>query len=99
MTPEQLFAYIRLLYKNLIKNHLQITSMLSNFSGQKQKNHKGSQEEKLAKLCQPTWFFHQNKHYLDDDEENIEKKPTNYSKTPHKNKKNKTKWKQLPKKT
>ena len=36
MTVEQLSAYVKLPYKNLIKNQLQITSTLSNFSGQKQ---------------------------------------------------------------
>ena len=40
----------------------------------------------MAKLCQLTWFLHQNKNSLDDDEENIRKKPTNCSQTPHKNK-------------
>ena len=84
MTVEQLSAYIRLPYENLIKNQLQIISTFSNFSGQKQENYKGGQEEKLVKLCQPTCFLYQNKYYLDNDEENIWKKPTNSSQTPHK---------------
>ena len=36
MTAEQLSAYIKLPYKNLINDQLQITSTLSNLSGQKQ---------------------------------------------------------------
>ena len=31
-------------------------------------------DKKLAKLCHLTWFHQQNKHYLDDDEENIREK-------------------------
>ena len=56
-------------------------------------NHKGSQEEKLAKLCQSTLFLHQNKHYLEDDEENIGKKTTYFSQRPHK-KQNKSNYKE-----
>ena len=51
MTAEQLSAYVRLPYKNLIKDPLPLTYVLSNFSGQNPKNHKGNQKEKLAKLC------------------------------------------------
>ena len=84
MTAEQLSAYVKLPYENLIKNQQQIISTLLNFSGQKNKKLKikkntGSQEEKLPKSYQPTWFLYQNKHYLDDDEENIRKTPTNCS--------------------
>ena len=84
MIAEQHSAYVRLPYENLIMNQIQITPTLEKKKKNK-KNHKGSQE-KLAKLYQPTWLLHQNKHYLDSDEENIRKKPTNCPQTPLDNK-------------
>ena len=83
MTAEQLSTYIRLPYKNLRTNYK--SQRFQTSQGKNKENYKGSQEKKLEKLCQTTCFLYQNKHYLDDDEENIWKKPTNCSQTPHKN--------------
>ena len=46
------------------------TANLNDFKtpqGKNTKTHLGSQEEKLAKLCQPTGLLYQNQHNLEDD--------------------------------
>ena len=86
MTSELLFAYVRLPEQNFIQEPT--INNLNAFKFLRAKTWKIIKEAKKKSWqnCQPTWFLHQNKPYLDGDEENIRKKPTNCSQTPNKNK-------------
>ena len=53
MTAEQLSAYIRLPYGNLIKNQPQIISTLSNFSGQRQEKVYRKPRRKVGEIMSP----------------------------------------------